>query len=133
MIADGRLPAAPIGQTLGFSLESVGDGAATFVCAPAERQYNPLGIVHGGVPATLIDAATGCAIQTKLPAGYSFSTVSLTCEFFRAITLETGPVRCIGRIVKHGRQVSVADADVVDRDGRVLVRGTATCLAHPLR
>ena len=133
MIADGRLPAAPIGQTLGFSLESVGDGTATFVCAPAERQYNPLGIVHGGVPATLIDAATGCAIQTKLPAGYSFSTVSLTCEFFRAITLETGPVRCIGRIVKHGRQVSVADADVVDGEGRVLVRGTATCLAHPLR
>lgn len=133
MIADGRLPAAPIGQTLGFSLETVGDGAATFLCEPAERQYNPLGIVHGGVPATLIDAATGCAIQTKLPPGYSFSTVSLTCEFFRAITLETGPVRCIGRIVKHGRQVSVADADVVDRDGRVLVRGTATCLAHPLR
>lgn len=133
MIADGRLPAAPIGQTLGFGLETVGDGAATFLCEPAERQYNPLGIVHGGVPATLIDAATGCAIQTKLPPGYSFSTVSLTCEFFRAITLETGPVRCIGRIVKHGRQVSVADADVVDRDGRVLVRGTATCLAHPLR
>ncbi len=133
MIADGRLPAAPIGQTLGFSLEAVGDGAATFVCEPAERQYNPLGIVHGGVPATLIDAATGCAIQTKLPPGYSFSTVSLTCEFFRAITLETGPVRCVGRIVKHGRQVSVADADVVDRDGRLLVRGTATCLAHPLR
>ena len=133
MIADGRLPAAPIGQTLGFSLETVGDGAATFVCEPAERQYNPLGIVHGGVPATLVDAATGCAIQTKLPPGYSFSTVSLTCEFFRAITLDTGPVRCIGRIVKHGRQVSVADADVVDRDGRVLVRGTATCLAHPLR
>ncbi len=133
MIADGRLPAAPIGQTLGFSLEAVGDGTATFLCAPAERQYNPLGTVHGGVPATLIDAATGCAIQTKLPAGYSFSTVSLTCEFFRAITLETGPVRCIGRIVKHGRQISVADADAVDRDGRVLVRGTATCLAHPLR
>ncbi len=133
MIADGRLPAAPIGQTLGFGLETVGDGAATFLCEPAERQYNPLGIVHGGVPATLIDAATGCAIQTKLPPGYSFSTVSLTCEFFRAITLETGPVRCIGRLVKHGRQVSVADADVVDRDGRVLVRGTATCLAHPLR
>ncbi len=133
MIAAGRLPAAPIGQTLGFSLEAVGDGAATFVCAPAERQYNPLGIVHGGVPATLIDAATGCAIQTKLPAGYSFSTVSLTCEFFRAITLETGPVRCVGRIVKHGRQVSVADAEVVDGEGRVLVRGTATCLAHPLR
>ena len=133
MIADGRLPAAPIGQTLGFSLEAVGDGTASFLCAPAERQYNPLGIVHGGVPATLIDAATGCAIQTKLPAGYSFSTVSLTCEFFRAITLETGPVRCAGRIVKHGRQVSVADASVTDRAGRVMVRGTATCLAHPLR
>ncbi|MXW93618.1 MAG: PaaI family thioesterase [Rhodospirillaceae bacterium] len=133
MIADGRLPAAPIAQTLGFRLDSVGDGAAAFLCDPAERQYNPLGIVHGGVPATLIDSAAGCAVHTKLPAGYSFSTVSLTCEFFRAIALDTGPVRCEGRVVKHGRQVSVADADVVDRDGRVLVRGTATCLAHPLR
>ena len=133
MIADGRLPAAPIGQTLGFRLETVGDGAATVLCEPAERQYNPMGIVHGGVPAALIDAATGCAIQSRLQPGYSFSTVSLTCEFFRAITLETGPVRCVGRLVKHGRRISVADAEVVDRDGTVLVRGTATCLAHPLR
>lgn len=132
MIAEGRLPAAPISRTLGFELQSVGDGEATIVCEPAERQCNPLGSIHGGLAAALIDSATGAAIHTRLPAGYSFSTVSLTCEFFRAITLETGPLRCVGRVVKHGRQVSVADADVVDRDGRVMVRGTATCLAHPL-
>ena len=132
MIADGRLPAPPVARTLGFALQSVGDGEATFACKPTERQYNPMGSMHGGMPATLIDAATGSAIHTQLPAGYSFSTVSLTCEYFRAITVDTGPLTCTGRVVKHGRRVSVADASVTDREGTVFVRGTATCLAHRL-
>ena len=130
MIADGRLPEPPISRTLGFSLDSVGDGEAVFVCARAERLYNPMGSMHGGVPATLIDAATGGAILTKLPAGFTFSTVSLTCEYFRAVTLDTGPLACTGRLVKHGRRVSVADAEVTDAEGTVYARGTATCLPH---
>ncbi len=130
MIADGRLPEPPVGRTLGFDLQSVGDGEAVFACEPTERLYNPMGSIHGGMPATLIDAATGGAVLTQLPAGFTFSTVSLTCQYFRAITVDTGPVTCTGRLVKHGRRVSVADASVTDRDGTVYARGTATCLPH---
>ncbi len=133
MIADGRLPVPEIARTLGITLDSVENGEAVFVYEPGERHYNPMGTVHGGLPATLIDSAAGAAILTQLPSGYSFSTVSLTCEYFRAITEETGPVRCVGRVVKLGRQISIADATVTDRNGTLYARGTATCLARPPR
>ncbi len=133
MIADGRLPTPAIARTLGFTLDSVGNGEAVIVYELGESHYNPMGTVHGGLPATLIDSAAGAAIYTQLPPGYSFSTVSLTCEYFRAITAKTGPVRCVGQVVKRGRRISIADATVTDGNGIVYVRGTATCLAHPLR
>jgi len=132
MLARHELPAPPISKTLGFELKSVSDGEAVFVCEPTERQYNPMGSMHGGLPSTLIDSATGCAIQTQLPAGHSYSTIYLTTEYFRAITVETGPLSCAGRIVKQGRRVAVADAEVTDAKGTVYARGTSTCLAFPL-
>lgn len=132
MMADGDLPAPPISRTLNFRGHSFGDGEATFVCEPTERQYNPMGSIHGGVPATLIDSATGCAIHTQLPASYAYSTVYLTCEYFKGITIDTGELTCTGKVVKRGRRVSVADATVVDAKGTVYVRGTATCLAFPI-
>jgi len=132
MMANGDLPVPPISETLGFYGQSFGDGTATFTCEPTERQYNPMGSMHGGMPATLIDSATGCAIQSQLPEGFGYSTIYLTCEYFRGITVDTGLLTCTGNVVKRGRRVSVADASVVDADGKVYVRGTATCLAYPI-
>lgn len=133
MMANGALPAPPISQTLGFQGQSFGEGTATFVCEPTERQYNPMGSMHGGMQATLIDSATGCAVQTLLPEGHGYSTVYLTCEYFRGVTVDTGLLTCTANVVKRGRRVSVADASIVDAGGKVYVRGTATCLAFPIQ
>ena len=133
MIADGRLPPPPIARTIGFSLDAVGDGEATVVCVPDRRLYNPQGIVHGGVSATLIDSAAGMALHTRLPPGRAYSTVCLACDYFRPVTAETGPVSCTGRLVRQGRHMAVADAAVTDRAGKLYARGTATCAIHPVR
>ncbi len=78
--------------------------------------------------ATLLDTATGCAIQTRLPAGAGYATLNLAVNYLRPITTETGPVRCLGKVVSMGRTVAVSEATVVDETGRALARATATCL-----
>ena len=118
----------PIAATLGFELSEFGDGHVEIGCSPGEYHYSPYGTVHGGLAATLLDTATGCAIQTRWPAGTGYTTLSLTVSYLRPITIETGPVRCIGKVVSMGRSVAVSEASVVDASDRVLARGTATCL-----
>ncbi len=125
-------PANPFGQTLGFAFASAGDGEVVIVSDPAERQRDATGRIHNGVAATLIDSATGCAFLTTLPAGYIFSTVSLTCDFFRPVGLDTGPLTCTGRVVERGSDLSVADAAVTGPDGAVHARGAAVCVALPI-
>lgn len=118
----------PIAATLGFELTDVGDGYVEIGCTPDEFHYNPYGMVHGGLIATLLDTATGCAIQTRLPAGVGYATLNLAVNYLHAITTETGPVRCLGKVVSLGRTVAVSEADLVDGSGRILARATATCL-----
>ena len=118
----------PIAATLGFELRGFGDGHVEIGCTPSEFHYSPYGTVHGGLAATLLDTATGCAIQTRLPAGTGYATLNLAVSYLRPITIETGPVRCIGNIVSMGRTVAVSEASVVDASERVLAHGTATCL-----
>lgn len=118
----------PIAATLGFNLANVGDGRVEIGCIPSEFHYSPYGTVHGGLAATLLDTATGCAIQTRLPAGTGYATLNLAVSYLRSITIETGPIRCIGSIVSIGRTVAVSEANIVDASERVLARGTATCL-----
>jgi uncharacterized protein (TIGR00369 family) len=118
----------PIATTLGFTLANFGDGHVEIACTPSEFHYSPYGTVHGGLAATLLDTATGCAIQTRLPAGTGYATLNLTVSYLRPITTETGPVRCIGSVVSMGRTVAVSEANIVDASERVLATGTATCL-----
>jgi uncharacterized protein (TIGR00369 family) len=118
----------PMAATLGFELLEFGDGDVVIGCTPAEFHYNPYGTVHGGFGATLLDTATGCAIQTRLPAGTGYATLNLAVNYLRPITAETGPIRCIGTIVSMGRTVAVSEAKIVDQSDRVLARATATCL-----
>ena len=118
----------PIAATLGFELTDFGDGHVEIGCTPSEFHYSPYGTVHGGLAATLLDTATGCAIQTRLPAGTGYATLNLAVNYLRPITTETGPVRCMGTVVSIGRTVAVSEANVVDGSERVLARGTATCI-----
>jgi uncharacterized protein (TIGR00369 family) len=128
-IGDGRLPPPPIAALLGFEPVEVGPGRAVFAATPDESHYNPIGVVHGGLAATLLDSAMGCAVQTTLPAGSGYTTLELKVNFVRAITRDTGPVRCEGRVVHGGTTVATAEGRVIAEDsGKLLAHGTATCL-----
>lgn len=127
-IAAGELPPPTISRTIDFWLDRAADGEAVFCCVPQEFHYNPMGSVHGGLPATLIDSSTGVAVQSELQKGWGFTTINLTIDYFRAITLSTGRLTCRSTVVKSGRRLAVADATVVDDAGVIYARGSANCL-----
>lgn len=127
-IVDGELPQPPIGATLGFRLVEVGRGHAVFEGTPSEFHYNPIGTVHAGLAATLLDSAMGCALVTTLPPATRWTTLELKANFTRALTVETGTVRCTGSIVHPGRRVATTEARLEDTEGRLLAHGTSTIL-----
>ena len=124
----GELPAPPITDTLDFTLIEVDHGRAVFQGRPLERHYNPLGTVHGGWFATLLDSAVGCAVHTALPAGKSYTTLELKVNMLRALTRKVGLVRAEGRIIHVGGQVATAEARLVDAAGKLYAHATTTCL-----
>lgn len=125
---NGSLPAPPIADTLGFSLTEVGEGTAVFEIDCSEFHYNPIGTVHGGVIATLLDSAMSCAVHTLLPAGSGYTTVEMKVNFVRPILANTGPLRCLGSVVHGGRRIATAEGKLVDASGKLYAHGTTTCL-----
>lgn len=128
----GKIPRPPIGQTLDFDLDEVEHGRAVFSVLPGEEHYNPIGSVHGGVFATLLDSAAGCAVQSTLPQGMAYTSLDLTVKFLRPITAETGRVRAIGTVVNGGRRTALAQAQLLDADDRLLAHATSSCLLFPV-
>lgn len=124
----GDAPAPPIAELVGFDLIDVGEGHASFGFDPAERHYNPLGTVHGGVGATLLDSAMGCAVHTTLGEGEGYTTLELKVNYVRAITEATGRVVATGSVIHRGGRVATAEARLTDENGRLLAHGTSTCL-----
>ncbi len=124
----GRLPRAPISHTVDFALDEVAPGRAVFSLVPAEEHYNPIGSVHGGIFATLLDSAAGCAVQSTLPQGVAYTSLDLTVKFLRRITVDTGPVRAIGTVVSKGRQTALAQAQLFDATDRLLAHATSSCM-----
>lgn len=124
----GELPYPPISQTLDFGLIEVSPGRAVFQGTPKLEHYNPLGTVHGGWYATLLDSALGCAVHTLMPAGWGYTTAELSVHIVRAATAQTGPLRAIGHVVHSGRQLATAEARIVDPAGKVYAHGTTSCL-----
>lgn len=122
------LPTAPIAELVGFDLVELGEGRASFAMDPAERHYNPLGTVHGGIAATLLDSAMGCAVHTTLEANETYTTLELKVNFVRAITEATGRVVAEGAVIHRGRRIATADARLTDEEGRLLAHATCTCL-----
>ena len=127
-MAAGELPAPPIIATLGFELDSVEPGRVEFSFAPEEFHYNPIGSVHGGVYATLLDSATGCAVHSLLPAGVGYTSLDLTVKFLRAITVDTGRVRCIGTVPHLGGRTALAQAELRDGADRLLATAVSSIL-----
>jgi uncharacterized protein (TIGR00369 family) len=125
---EGRLPAPSMAITMSFRLVQLGDGFAIFEGDPGPHLLNPMGTVHGGWALALIDSATGCAAHTLLPAGATYTTIETKVNFSRPITLETGRVRCEGRVISQGRQIISAQAQLLAPDGRILAHGTSTLM-----
>jgi uncharacterized protein (TIGR00369 family) len=123
-----EIPHAPVAELLGFTLIELGDGQASFELDPGERHYNPLGTVHGGIAATLLDSAMGVAVHTTLDDGQRYTTLELKVNFVRAITEETGRIVAAGSVIHRGGRVATAEARLTDADGRLLAHGTSTCL-----
>jgi uncharacterized protein (TIGR00369 family) len=120
----GRFPAPPMMQLMGYAMVEAEAGRVVFECQPAEFHYNPNGAVHGGMAATLLDSAMGCAIQSMLPAGIRYTTVELHVNYLRPLTIESGPVRCEGKTIHVGRQLAVAEGRIEDANGKLYAHGT---------
>jgi uncharacterized protein (TIGR00369 family) len=131
-IASGEVAQPPIARTLGFVLAEVAPGFALFTMAPAFRHYNPIGSVHGGVAATLLDSCMSCAIQTQLEQGRGYITLELKVNMVRPIAESTGPIRAEGRALHVGRRAGTSEGKILDANGTLLAHGTTTCLIFDL-
>ena len=124
----GELPPPPIALTLDFMLVRAAFGEAVFQGKPGFAHYNPLGSVHGGWFATLLDSALGCAVHTMMPPGRAYTTAELGVNLVRAITIKVQRVRAEARVIHCGRQLATAEARLVGPDGTLYAHGTTTCL-----
>jgi uncharacterized protein (TIGR00369 family) len=129
---DGLLPYAPIARTLDFSLIQVGAGVALFQGKPGPAHFNPMGGVHGGWFATLLDSALGCAVHTMMPAGRGYTTAELSVNFVRGLGPKVGRVRAEGKVIHCGKQLATAEARLFGPDGTLFAHATTTCLVFEL-
>jgi uncharacterized protein (TIGR00369 family) len=128
-IRTGELPAAPIADLLGFTIREVSHGRVVLELEPQEKHYNPIGMVHGGVTATLLDTVMGCALHSTLPQGVGYSTLDISVRYLRPVTIQTRTIVATGTLVHQGRRTATAEARLVDDAmGQVLATGTSTLL-----
>ena len=128
-IASGQSPPPPIAATLDFSVVDLAEGRAVFEGHPGAEHYNPIGVVHGGYAATLLDSAMGCAVHTTLAPGEAYTTLTLETKFVRPVTSETGAIHATAEVVHRGRRHATAEARLVAADtGKLLAHATSTCL-----
>ncbi len=132
-IVDGTQPSPPISQLLGFHLIEVEQGRAVFEGLPEYRHYNPIGTVHGGFAATMLDSALGCAIFSTLTKGEAWTTLELKLNMVRPLTKDTGPVRAEGRIIHRGRTVATSEGDLKDASGKLYAHATTTAMIFPAK
>ena len=128
----GELPPPPIMYTLDINSFAAEVGRATFTLTPREFHYNPLGTVHGGVIATMLDSAAGCAVHSVLPAGEGYTSVDLATKYLRPVTVDTGEITATGTVVSRGARTALAEARLTDARGRLLAHATSTCLIFPI-
>jgi len=127
-LADGTLPLNTIARTLGYAVTEAQDGRVVVVAEPDDALLNPAGTVHGGFSATLLDSCMGLAIQSTLEKGTGSTTLEFKISFIRPVMPGAGPIKAEGMVINRGRRIGVAEGRITDRQGRLLVHGTTTCL-----
>ncbi|MFI5029021.1 MAG: PaaI family thioesterase [Solirubrobacterales bacterium] len=128
-VVEARVPPPPIAVVMRMRPTEVEEGHAVFEGEPGEEHYNPIGVVHGGYAATLLDSALGCAVHTTLPAGVSYTSLGLEAKYVRPITRDTGRVICQAKVLYRGRRQATAEATLSAADsGKLLAHGSATCM-----
>ena len=128
----GELPYPPIAKTLNFHLMEVSEGRAVFQGTPGPEHLNPMGGIHGGWYATLLDSALGCAVHTMMPVGRGYTTAELGVNLVRALGSKAPRVRAEGKVIHCGRQLATAEARLYGPDGTLYAHGTTTCLVFEL-
>jgi uncharacterized protein (TIGR00369 family) len=127
-ISRGDLPRPPVSAMLGMGSITAEEGRVVAELEPAEYHYNPLGTVHGGVLATLLDTATGCAVHSTLPAGFGYTSIDLSTKFLKPVTVASGRLRAVGTVISRGRRTALAEARLTDATGRLVATAQSSCL-----
>ncbi len=128
----GEIPEPPFGRLLGMDLFDVGEGRFTMTLQPQECHYNPMGCVHGGILATLLDSVMSASVHTALPAGKGYMTLEIKVNFLKPVFEHTGEIVAEGKVISCGSQVATAEGKVTDVDGRIYATGSTTCLVFDL-
>jgi uncharacterized protein (TIGR00369 family) len=131
-LRDGSVPAAPIAALVGLTIAEVEDGRVVMRLTPAEYHYNPIGTMHGGILATLLDSVMGCAVHSTLPQGRGYTSLEIKVNYVRAVTSDSGELSAEGKIVHGGRRSAVAEGTVRDAKGRLCATASTTCLVFDL-
>ena len=126
LMAHGQRPG--IAVSLDFDLEEVGEGTAVFAGTPGDHAYNPIGAVHGGYAAALLDSACGCAVHSRLAANQTYTTLELKISYLKGLTRDSGRVRAEGVVITIGRRAAFAEARLVGADGRIYATASSTLL-----
>ena len=127
-MSDGGLPLPPLLYTLDFKVESLERGQAIFSFEPQEFHYNPIGTVHGGVISAILDSAMGCSLHSLLPAGTGYTTLELKVNFLKSITIRTGLLKAVGKVIYSGSKTALTEAQLIDSTGTIYAHGLSTCL-----
>jgi uncharacterized protein (TIGR00369 family) len=128
----GELPPPPIMQLIDMADLTADEGSVTVTLDPQEFHYNPLGSMHGGVIATLLDTAAGCSVHTTLPVGVGYTSLDLNVKFLRPITVASGRLTCTGSVLQRGRRTALAEARLTDAQGRLAAQAMSSCLIFDL-
>ena len=127
-VRDGKLPPAPIQELIGMRLTEVEPGRAVWELAPAEQHYNPIGVAHAGITATLLDSARACAVHSTLPLGKGYTTLEFKLNLVRGVTIQSGTVRATGKLVHAGKSTATAEARLEDAAGTLYAHSSTTCI-----
>lgn len=132
-IIDGTQPAPPFAEAMDFDLVEAEEGRVVFTGRPSARFFNPLGTIHGGWTATILDSAMACAAHSTLKPGEGYTTLEMKLNYVRPVMPDTGTVRCEGKLIHRGGSVITTEGRLVDERGKLLSHGTETCLVFPAK
>ena len=130
-IVEGRHPGPPFADAMDFELAEADEGRVVFIGQPSARFFNPLGTIHGGWTATILDSAMACAAHATLKPGEGYTTLEMKLNYVRPVMPDSGPVRCEGKLIHRGNTVVTTEGKLVDARGKLLAHGTETCLILP--